>query len=83
MKSGKVYGAALDVFETEPLEKDNPLLELDNVVLTPHIAWYSEEAEIAVRKSAAEEIVRFFSGVKPKNVVNPQVLKWYPELKEA
>jgi len=83
LKKKQIQAAGLDVFETEPLEKDNPLLELDNVILTPHIAWYSEEAEIAVRKSAAEEIVRFFSGVKPKNVVNPQVLKWYPELKEA
>lgn len=82
LKENRIQAAGLDVFETEPLEKDNPLLELNNVIVTPHIAWYSEEAGIAVRKYAAEEIVRFFSGIKPKNVVNPQVLKWYPELKE-
>lgn len=81
LKRNLIQSAALDVFENEPLEKTNPFLKLKNVIITPHIAWYSEEASIDERKFASEEILRFFKGIKPKNIVNPEVLRYYPELK--
>lgn len=80
LKNNLIQSAALDVFEKEPLEKNSPFLKLKNVIITPHIAWYSEEAAIDSRKFASEEILRFFKGVKPKNIVNLEVLKYYPQL---
>lgn len=77
-----IQAAALDVFEKEPLNKTSPFLKLRNVILTPHIAWYSEESLIEVRRKASEEILRFFKGVRPRNIVNPEVLKYYPGLRQ-
>jgi len=81
LKEKRIQAAGLDTFEFEPVKKQNPLLTLDNVIVTPHVAWYSEEAAIDVRRTAAEEVLRFFYGIKPKNVVNPDVLRYYPNLK--
>lgn len=68
LRSGQISGAGLDVFEDEPhLPAD--FLGLENIVLSPHVAWYSEEANIQLRKSSVEEIVRVLTGNKPKNPV--------------
>jgi D-3-phosphoglycerate dehydrogenase / 2-oxoglutarate reductase len=68
LESGKLSGAGLDVFEDEPNVRPE-LLALKNIVLTPHVAWYSEEADLQLRRSAIEEIVRVLAGELPKNPV--------------
>jgi D-3-phosphoglycerate dehydrogenase len=58
----KLAGAALDVFEQEPLPADHPLLKMDNVILTPHIASYSTEAVLQLRRDTAKRVVEYFQG---------------------
>jgi D-3-phosphoglycerate dehydrogenase len=70
LKSGKVAGAALDVYEKEPPDKDNPLLKLENVVTTPHIGASTKEAQMIVGMTIAQEIVNFFKGLPVRNAVN-------------
>ena len=79
--NGRIEGAALDVLQKEPPSGVNRLAELDNVVITPHAAWNSADALPELRKKVAAEIVRFMRGERPKNVVNKDVLKLFPELK--
>lgn len=74
LTSGQIAGAALDVSEKEPINLDNPLLTLENVVITPHSAWYTEEAQESLQRQVAQEIIRVFSGELPINLVNPQAL---------
>jgi len=74
LKSGKIAGAGLDVFENEPLASDSELFELDNVILTPHCAWYSEEAITALQRKVAEEVVNVLKGNPPFNCTNKEVL---------
>lgn len=73
LKSGKIGGAGLDVFETEPPE-GNPLLELDNLVATPHIGASTKEAQIDAAIIVANEVKKVFIGEAPKNVLNMPVL---------
>jgi len=65
LKEKTIAGAALDVFEKEPLSKDNPLLQMDNVILTPHIAWYSEEAMLDQKRKAALNVKCVLTGRPP------------------
>ncbi|HEV2199117.1 MAG TPA: C-terminal binding protein [Bryobacteraceae bacterium] len=74
LDKGQLAGAALDVVEKEP-PTGSPILGRDNVVLTPHTAFYSEEALLDLQIKAAEEVVRVLSGEAPKNPVNPEALK--------
>lgn len=62
--------AGLDVTETEPIPVDHPLLKLDNAVVTPHAAWYSEEAIETLQRMAAEEVVRALKGEALRSPVN-------------
>jgi D-3-phosphoglycerate dehydrogenase len=62
LRRGALAGAALDVLEREPLPTDSPLRSLDNCLLTPHMAWYSEEAGLELKRKVAEEAVRFARG---------------------
>ncbi|WP_119309088.1 C-terminal binding protein [Cohaesibacter haloalkalitolerans] len=62
LKSGKVAAAALDTTEIEPLPSDSPLRALDNCQVTPHMAWYSEDAALELKRKVAEEAVRFAKG---------------------
>jgi D-3-phosphoglycerate dehydrogenase / 2-oxoglutarate reductase len=75
LSEGWIAGAGLDDIEEEPAKvrdwrPDNPLFGLDNVVITPHAAYYSEEAIDTVRHFAAEEVVRVLSGQPPLSPVN-------------
>ncbi|NSW92681.1 MAG: C-terminal binding protein [Firmicutes bacterium] len=70
LRDKKIAGAALDVLEEEPLQKDNPLLSLENVILTPHAAFYSEASSDNLRRLAFTEVVRALKGGTPKNFVN-------------
>jgi D-3-phosphoglycerate dehydrogenase len=75
LKEGWIAGAAVDDIEEEPAKvrdwkPENPLFTLDNIIITPHAAYYSEEAINTVRHIAAEEAVRVLSGQAPKSPVN-------------
>jgi D-3-phosphoglycerate dehydrogenase / 2-oxoglutarate reductase len=81
---GGILGAGLDVLSDEPPADDNPLLHLDNVVVTPHCAWYSEEARDDVERRTAREVARVLGGGWPVSLVNPEatdrfVAKWLGE----
>lgn len=70
----RIGGAALDTYEIEPPENQEPLLKMENIVLTPHAAWYSEEANKELRLKAAEEMVRVLRGEIPNYLINKDVL---------
>jgi len=70
LKSGRVAGAALDVFENEPLNEDSPLRKLDNVVLTPHLAASTQEAQINVAVQVAEQGIKALRGEPVVSAVN-------------
>lgn len=70
IKSGHVKGAALDVFEQEPPAKDNPLLGLSNVILTPHLGASTEEAQVKVAQELAETLADYFLHGTVRNAVN-------------
>lgn len=70
LKSGKVAAAGLDVFEQEPPSPDLPLLQLDNVIVTPHLGASTEEAQIKVAVDAAESVVAALNGELVPNAVN-------------
>jgi D-3-phosphoglycerate dehydrogenase / 2-oxoglutarate reductase len=70
LTDNKIEGAALDVFEDEPMKPDNPLLKLKNVIITPHTAAYSPESLDVVKTMVIDEIIRIIKGKKPLNQVN-------------
>jgi D-3-phosphoglycerate dehydrogenase len=70
LAEGRLLAAGLDVYESEPLRADSPLRGLDNVVLTDHAAWYSEEAIADLQRKAAEEVARVLRGEAPLHRVN-------------
>lgn len=73
LETGQIAGAALDVYEEEPLPLNHPLLKLGNVVLTPHIAYNSEEAIERMLQIAIDNVEAFAEG-SPLNVVNEEAL---------
>ena len=70
LRTGEIAGAALDVLTEEGIDKDAPLQKFDNVIITPHAAWYSEQAFYTLLTSAAQEVVRALHGEPVKNQVN-------------
>ncbi|MBO3753552.1 MAG: hydroxyacid dehydrogenase [Candidatus Brockarchaeota archaeon] len=75
LKEKWIAGAALDVFEQEPLETSSPLYDLENVFLTPHVAGGSDESMRNLFGTIVEDFRRFFSGEKPVNTVLYERLK--------
>ncbi len=72
--AGRILGAGIDVFETEPIRANNPLLSSPNTVLSDHAAWYSERSVRTLQAKAAEEVARVLKGDTPANWLN----KWAP-----
>ena len=84
LKEGWIAGAGLDVLEVEPPQSDNPLLMMDNVILTPHVASASARFDPARRRRVGQEIALVLRGFWPRSAVNPTVLergelkRWQP-----
>jgi D-3-phosphoglycerate dehydrogenase len=74
LKNNKIAGAGLDVLVDEPPHRDNPLLKLDNVLITPHSAWYSDEAIAELQLKAAKTVAAVLSGNIPNSVLNKEIL---------
>jgi D-3-phosphoglycerate dehydrogenase len=74
LQEGLLAGAGLDVLEAEPLDPASPLLRMEQVIVTPHAAWYSEEGRSDLKRRAAEEAVRVLCGERPRHCVNPEAL---------
>ena len=75
LDNGEIGGAALDVVPVEPLPADSPLLNRDNLILTPHTAFYSVDALLDLQTKAAQDVARVLAGERPVYPVNPDVLK--------
>ena len=75
LRSDRIAGAGLDVFEREPIDPDNPLLELDNVILTPHDLNFTDASWRGNGVSAFKSVACVARGEVPPNVVNPEVLE--------
>ena len=72
VESGKVRSVGLDVLEGEPTpDLGAPLLQRPNVLVTPHVAWYSQDARRELGVKAAQEALRFVRGERPRNLINP------------
>jgi D-3-phosphoglycerate dehydrogenase len=73
LAAGRLAGAALDVLAHEPPAADHPLRRLPQVLLTPHMAWYSREAEGELRRRAGASVVAVLRGERPDHLANPEV----------
>ncbi len=74
LDAGQLAGAALDVMPREP-PVNSPLLRRENVIITPHTSFYSEESLLELQVKAAEEVVAVLTGKPPRNAVNPEALR--------
>jgi D-3-phosphoglycerate dehydrogenase len=72
LKTNRIFGAGIDVYEQEPPSKDNPLFSLKNVIVSDHTGWYSVESLEKLQSKAAMEVARVFKGETPESWVN----KW-------
>jgi D-3-phosphoglycerate dehydrogenase / 2-oxoglutarate reductase len=73
LKANQIAGAAIDVFQTEPLPADSPLLTLDNVLVTPHVAWVTDAGVERMARHPVDNILAYLDGT-PQFVVNPEAL---------
>lgn len=74
LKDKWIAGAALDVMEKEPPDWKNPLLKLNNLIITPHVSFYSEESYVDLKTKTAEAVLFVLKGGLPRAMVNPQVI---------
>ena len=75
LNKGSIAGAGLDVLQQEPPKPDEPLLQLDNVIITPHLAWYSEESFVKDMEQGMDELIRVLNGQRPRYIVNPEIFR--------
>jgi D-3-phosphoglycerate dehydrogenase len=73
LRAGRLGGAGIDTHD-EPLPVDHPLTRFDNVVLTPHLAWYTEESYGELKRRTIENVVEVLDGRMPRDIVNPEAL---------
>jgi D-3-phosphoglycerate dehydrogenase len=73
LQEGRLAGACLDVLDPEPPQKENPLLTMYQVILSPHVAWYSEESQFELRKRIAQNIGKTLHGLLPQGLVNQEL----------
>jgi D-3-phosphoglycerate dehydrogenase len=76
LKKKMIAGAALDVFAVEPVDMNNPLLRLENTIVTPHLAGMTYEVRERSILALVEDIVRVFNGKLPKNLANPGAIEF-------
>jgi glyoxylate reductase len=74
LRAGRPAGAGLDVFETEPIDPENPLLKMENVVILPHVGSATEATRQAMVDLAADNVLAVLQGRPPLTPVNPEVL---------
>ncbi|MDR5673825.1 C-terminal binding protein [Halalkaliarchaeum sp. AArc-GB] len=72
LETGELAGAGLDVLPEEPPE-NSPLIDRDDVILTPHVAWYSEDSLAELRRTVTEDVIGVLNGDGPMNLVNTDV----------
>jgi D-3-phosphoglycerate dehydrogenase / 2-oxoglutarate reductase len=77
LRDGRIGGAALDVFRQQPLALSHPLFQMDNVIITPHMAGITEESMLRMGSVAAEETIRILDGELPRNFCNREVVDAY------
>ena len=73
ISSGHISGAGLDVVEPTPPKSDNPLFTLENVIITPHTAFFSQASTLELETRTAHETIKVINGSKPENWINPEV----------
>jgi D-3-phosphoglycerate dehydrogenase len=76
LKAGEIAGAGVDVMEQEPPLRDDPLLKLDNFIVTAHTAWYSEESQKLLQRETARAVAAVLKDGKPRSLVNPEVMSY-------
>jgi len=74
LESNIIAGAGVDVLEKEPPDTDNPLLSCENIIVTPHTAWYTEDSIERLKNLGMDEVVRVLNGKRARYVLNPEVL---------
>jgi D-3-phosphoglycerate dehydrogenase len=79
LRTGEIAGAGIDVFHDEPVPVDHPLLSLDNVVASPHIAGITDEATYALAEATAAQWITIFAGRVPPRLLNPEAWPRYQE----
>jgi D-3-phosphoglycerate dehydrogenase len=75
LREGWIGGAGLDVVEPERLPPEHPLLALPNAIVTPHVAYYSEESLLDLGRLASENVAAVLGGHMPRSIINPEVLE--------
>jgi glyoxylate reductase len=75
LNTRKIAGAGIDVFEKEPIDPKSPLIDLDNIVMTPHIASASTDTRMAMAMMAATNLIAVLEDREPPNAVNPEIKK--------
>jgi D-3-phosphoglycerate dehydrogenase / 2-oxoglutarate reductase len=71
LQSKQIAGAALDVFDLQPVPADHPFWSMENVLITPHVAGISEDSMLAMGNGAVEAVAQILEGNVPKNCINP------------